>query len=120
MIDNHNLVLNKISSKAMFEYRQISEDSAEVTNKDENTSDFYTMILFGGLGVAALVVFLPMIVMGGFYLWMLYWFSCKGKKSFQDNSFPWRSNLAGNNLSELDYLSSAVTVANDLWSGRCG
>ena len=111
-----------ISSNGLFEHQQILEDTHIDTKQDEDLSfiNVQTMILYGGLGVAALVIFLPMLVMGVGYLWMLYWFSCKGKKSFPENSFPDTSNLLPNVLGDLDYLSGAVGVANDLWSGRCG
>ena len=115
-------ILEGVMSLPRFEHRQIPEDTVIDTKQDEDLSftNVQTMILYGGLGVAALVIFLPMLVMGVFYLWMLYWFSCKGKKSFPDSSFPNTSNLVPNGLGDLDYLTGAVGMANDLWSGRCG
>ena len=120
MRDIQNPANKSISSNGLLEHRR--EDTEIDTKQDEDLSftNVQNMILYGGLSVAAIVIFLPMLVMGVFYLWMLYWFSCKGKKSFPDNSFPNMSNLVPDGLGDLDYLSGAVGMANDLWSGRCG
>ena len=103
-----------ISSSLPFEHRSIPEDTNIDTKQDQDLSstDVQTMIL----GVAALVIFLPMLVMGVFYVWMLYQFSCKGKKSFPDSVF---ANLVLDYLTSLDYLSGAVGMADDVWSDRC-
>ena len=97
-----------------FEHRSIPEDTNIDTKQDQDLSstDVQTMIL----GVAALVIFFPMLVMGVFYVWMLYQFSCKGKKSFPDSVF---SNLVLDHLTSLDYLSGVVGMADDVWSDRC-
>ena len=113
------------SAKQHFEHRKIMEDNTFNIKKDSDekqdsdvsfASDNNT-ILYVVLGVGAVILVLPMIAMGVFYLWMLYWFSC-GRGWYPGKSFPLVSDILMKENRNLDYLSNAVMMATEEWSDR--
>ena len=113
------------SEKQRFEHRKIMEDNTFNIKKDSDekqdsdvsfASDNDT-ILYVVLGVGAVILVLPMIAMGVFYLWMLYWFSC-GRGWYPGKSFPLVSDILMKENRNLDYLSNVLMMATEEWSDR--
>ena len=113
------------SAKQYFEHRKIMEDntfdikkdSDEKQDSDVSLASDKNTILYVVLGVGAVILVLPMIAMGVFYLWMLYWFSC-GRGWYPGKSFPSVSNILMKENRNLDYLSNVLMMATEKWSDR--
>ena len=90
-------------------------------DSDDASTDLSSLFLYGAVAGIAIVIVLPAVVMGVFYLWMLYWFSCKGRSAYTGKAFGINnlSNLVMNDPRKLDNLSEAVTVAEAMWRNRC-
>ena len=113
------------SAKQQFDHRKIMEDNVFTIKKDSDEKQDSDVsfasenntILYVVLGVGAVILVLPMIAMGVFYLWMLYWFSC-GRGWYPGKSFPLVSNNLMKESRNLDYLSNVVMMATEEWSDR--